>query len=658
MIRVLVFFAVLLALAFGFSWLADHPGELTLVWQGVEMKTSTMVVAIAIVAFTAAVLAVFALLRGLVRTPGAVGSFFTRRKRERGWRALSQGMIAVGAGDPSTAGRLAQEARRVLGAEPLALLLEAQAAQLSGDRAAAHEAFERMLEDPETRLLGLRGLYVEAGRYNDATAARHFAEEANTLAPRVGWAGQALLEFQSQDRDWDGALATLDRNARHRIVDKPRAKRLRAVVLTARALEIEMGEPDLARNFAMEAHGLAPELVPAAVVAARLMARAGDIKRAARVVETTWRHEPHPELADAYAHLRPGDSAQDRLARIKDLIRVRAHHTECAFALARAELEARNVSAARAALKPVMHPAPSRRACLIMAEIEEAEHGAPGKVRGWRARAARAPRDPSWIADGFVAERWAPVSPVSGRLDAFEWKVPADLLGGPVTDPFDETDEAGDDTAGLLPLEQARPDPTRADSFRPDPARPEQGRPAHMPPAAEAEPAKAPPAAEPPRAELLPPEPTRPAPSAPAPSAATPPSAAPAREKAKSGAPDRKPEPALIEAKPEPVKPAGPTAQAGPVAAEPARPTVVASDKVVILPKAAGETRPEPPRGETGKPDAPKADVPKPDTARAEAAKSAASYVFAPPPDDPGPDAGAADGAEAGEPGRRFRLFS
>ncbi|MBT9289571.1 heme biosynthesis protein HemY [Prosthecodimorpha staleyi] len=643
MIRVLVFLAALLALAFGFSWLADHPGELTLVWQGVEMKTSTMVVAIAIVAFTAAVLAVFALLRGLVRTPGAVGSFFTRRKRERGWRALSQGMIAVGAGDPSTAGRLAQEARRVLGAEPLALLLEAQAAQLSGDRAAAHEAFERMLEDPETRLLGLRGLYVEAGRYNDATAARHFAEEANTLAPRVGWAGQALLEFQSQDRDWDGALATLDRNARHKIVDKPRAKRLRAVVLTARALEIEMGEPDLARNFAMEAHGLAPELVPAAVVAARLMARAGDIKRAARVIETTWRQEPHPDLADAYAHLRPGDSAQDRLARIKDLIRVRAHHTECAFALARAELEARNVSAARAALKPVMQPAPTRRACLIMAEIEEAEHGASGKVRGWRARAARAPRDPSWIADGFVAERWAPVSPVTGRLDAFEWKVPADLLGGPVTDPFDEADDSGDETASLLSVEQARPEPAR---------------PAPMPTAAEAEPEKAPPATEPSRAELLPPDPGRPAPSSPSASAATPPSAAPAREKAKSGAPERKSEPALIEAKPEPAKPTGPTASAGTSAAEPAKPTVVASDKVVILPKASGETRSEPPRGETVKPEAPKADVPKPEAARAEAAKSAASYVFAPPPDDPGPDAGAADGAEAGEPGRRFRLFS
>ena len=34
MIRLLVFIAVLVALAFGFAWLADRPGEVTFVWQG------------------------------------------------------------------------------------------------------------------------------------------------------------------------------------------------------------------------------------------------------------------------------------------------------------------------------------------------------------------------------------------------------------------------------------------------------------------------------------------------------------------------------------------------------------------------------------------------------------------------------------------------
>jgi HemY protein len=61
-----------------------------------------------------------------------------------------------------------------------------------------------------------------------------------------------------------------------------------------------------------------------------------------------------------------------------------------------------------------------------MAEIEEGEHGDQGRVRSWLARALIAPRDPVWTADDQVFDRWAPVSPVSGRVGAFEWKVVAE----------------------------------------------------------------------------------------------------------------------------------------------------------------------------------------------------------------------------------------
>jgi HemY protein len=60
-----------------------------------------------------------------------------------------------------------------------------------------------------------------------------------------------------------------------------------------------------------------------------------------------------------------------------------------------------------------------------MAEIEERENGDEGRVRAWLTRALGAPRDPAWVADGQVFEHWAPVSPVSGRVGVFEWKVPA-----------------------------------------------------------------------------------------------------------------------------------------------------------------------------------------------------------------------------------------
>jgi HemY protein len=58
-----------------------------------------------------------------------------------------------------------------------------------------------------------------------------------------------------------------------------------------------------------------------------------------------------------------------------------------------------------------------------MAELEMRQ-GYEGRAREWMARALTARRDPAWTADGFVSDRWLPVSPVSGRLDAFEWRDP------------------------------------------------------------------------------------------------------------------------------------------------------------------------------------------------------------------------------------------
>ena len=64
-----------------------------------------------------------------------------------------------------------------------------------------------------------------------------------------------------------------------------------------------------------------------------------------------------------------------------------------------------------------------------MARIEAGELGDKGREREWLARAVRAPADRAWIADGYISDRWLPVSPVTGAVDAFEWKAPVDAIG-------------------------------------------------------------------------------------------------------------------------------------------------------------------------------------------------------------------------------------
>jgi len=67
---------------------------------------------------------------------------------------------------------------------------------------------------------------------------------------------------------------------------------------------------------------------------------------------------------------------------------------------------------------------PRESTYLLLADIEDAESGNEALVRQWMGRALHAPKDPIWTADGATNREWAPVSHVTGRLDAFRWVSP------------------------------------------------------------------------------------------------------------------------------------------------------------------------------------------------------------------------------------------
>lgn len=437
MIRVLLFFAVVAALAFGATWLADHPGTVLISWGGRDVQFSTLAGTVALLCAAALLLLLWNLLRLVVRTPSLVAGSGRARRRNRGLAALSRGMMAVGSGDVAAARRHAQDAERLLKHDPMAMLLKAQAAQLVGDRVEASRVFKAMLEHDTTRTLGLRGLHMEALRSGDTQTAYRHALEAQKIAA-LPWAGHAVLQHRAADSDWAGALATVDRNASGQLIDRQTAHRQRAVLKAAMALGAEEKAPDQALQLAREALRVAPTLVPAAVLAGRLMARRGDLRKASKIIETAYAATPHPDLGAAYVTARQGDSAADRLTRAEMLARHAPGQPESRLIVARAALDARDFARARAVMGPLLNgeqgTRPTARTCLLMADLEEVENGVSGALFEWLQRAARAPHDPAWIADGIISDTWAPVSPVTGRIDAFVWDTPREQLSANADD--------------------------------------------------------------------------------------------------------------------------------------------------------------------------------------------------------------------------------
>ncbi|PZU22999.1 MAG: heme biosynthesis protein HemY [Shinella sp.] len=434
MIKLLIYAGMVLALGFGFSWLADRPGTLSVIWQGQLIEMSLMVAASIAVAFVAAVMLVWWLIRTVWTSPHSVRRFFRARKRDRGYQALSTGLIAAGAGNALLARKMAARSRGLLRAdqEPLILLLDAQAALIEGRYDEARAKFEAMANDPETRELGLRGLYVEARRLGANEAARQYAEQAAEAAPYLSWAAEATLEHHAQSGNWQAALDLLDRQKAAHVLDKPTANRLRAVLLTAKASEAIEKDPAVARDNAVQALKFDKGFVPAALIAAQGYVREDNLRKAAAVLEQVWKIEPHPQVAALYVRARGGDTALDRLKRAERLQSLRPNHVESLLAVADAALAARDLAKAREKAMAAARMEPRESAFLLLADIEEAETGDDARIRHWMAQALKAPRDPAWVADGAVSETWRPTSPVTGKLDAFHWKVPYGQLSGPV----------------------------------------------------------------------------------------------------------------------------------------------------------------------------------------------------------------------------------
>jgi HemY protein len=406
------------------AWLISLDGTLTLEAAGYRMQPRLGVAVVLFLVVALLVIAVWAVLRRIVSAPRAMARRNRERRREQGVEALGDAIIALQAGDAARARVLAREAQARLPSNQAARLLEARADLAVGDMAAAREHYRALIADERTALAALAGLHEQARTQGRPDAALTFARKALVLEPQARWAGTAVFEDLVRRGQWAEAVAMVNVEVTNSREERAHKRRRQAVIETARAREAETSDPLRALDHALTALKLLPDFVPAALIAARIHINRGETRKAMSLLRRIWRATGHPDVALLYAHAQPGASAVDRLKRLGELVEVPPPNRAAALVLARAAIDAYDWTLARAALEPFAGAAATQGVASLMAEIEEGQSGDQGKAREWLARAVRAPRDPAWTADGLTSDEWEPVSPLTGKLDAFEWKVP------------------------------------------------------------------------------------------------------------------------------------------------------------------------------------------------------------------------------------------
>ncbi len=426
LLKIVLFVCVVAALALGAGVLMETEGGIRVAVGTMEFTLGPLQSIIALVVLVVAVWVVLRLLALLVAVfrflngdETAISRWFHRNRERQGFEAMADGMMALASGEGRLAMTKAARAERYLKRPELTNLLTAQAAELAGDTKKATEVYKRLLQDDRTRFVGVRGLMKQRLAEGDTDTALLLAQKAFALKPRHVDTQDTLLQLQADKSDWAGARKTLAAKLKHGVLPRDVHRRRDAVLALSEAKElIDEDSTVEMREAAIEANRLSPDLIPAAIMAARAYIEQGKARNASRILKKAWGAHPHPELAAAFADIEPDETISARIKRFHALTKLHPTHPETRMLLAELNIAAEDFAAARTALGDLADTDPTARSLTIMAAIERGEGAEDSVVKGWLARALTAPRGPQWVCGSCqsVHAEWAPSAHAQASL--------------------------------------------------------------------------------------------------------------------------------------------------------------------------------------------------------------------------------------------------
>lgn len=434
LIKILIFVAIVTGLTWGAVQLMDVQGGANIAVAGYEITLNALQLVFAFAALIVAVwlglkllkllIAVFHFLNG---DETAISRHFDRNRERKGFEALSEGLFALASGEGHLAMAKAKRADKYLDRPELTTLLTAQAAEMTGDTRTAETSYRKLLENDDTRFVGVRGLMHQKLAIGDTDTALGLARKAFEIKPKHEEIQNTLLKLQAEKSDWSGARETLGAKLKSGNLPRDVHKRRDAVLALSEARDIlDEGQSMEAREAAIQANKLSPDLIPATVMAARAMIANSNPKGASRILAKTWGVNPHPDIAAAFAEIAPDEAPEARLKRFRTLTKQNPTHPETQMLLAELNIAAEHFPGAKRALGQLVTEDPTARSLTLMAAIERGEGADDAVVRGWLTRALTAPRGPQWICDNcqHIHATWTPVCTNCAAFDTLEWKRP------------------------------------------------------------------------------------------------------------------------------------------------------------------------------------------------------------------------------------------
>jgi HemY protein len=423
LLRILVFVGIA-------ALLATQEGTVEANWNGYTVQIHLGFAALALFI----VLLGVSFLSGLVTKIGYVPREFQRyrldRRRIKGQQALMRSLSSFASGDYKMAFYFASRAQKFLpdSEAGLPLLLQANAARGKGDPAETDAAFQQLLKNPDTLLLGVQGLMQKAMTSGDYPQALALAREAYKRESGNHYLLRQIYDLEIRNRFWNDALVTLDKAQRKKVVQEADADLDRtSLYLLLGDMAKREGRAGEAQAFYKKAWKIDHNFAPAVVRLAENWLAEGRRVKALGIVQDAWKKTGHPELLPVFGALAPTDEKSLRHGgKYRWFEWVQEFHPEsreAVLALARAAIDEELWGEARSALARAEKLGPTKDLYMLWVMMEEKTAGGADKVRQWLDRAAKAEEGPMWICAKTLRRFavWTALVEPEGYFNTLRW---------------------------------------------------------------------------------------------------------------------------------------------------------------------------------------------------------------------------------------------
>ena len=397
-------------------WVAEHPGTVSVEWMGVEEEFHVGFAILFILFIAMFGIFLFSVIKGTLDFPKNYARYREITNKDKGMKALTLGLAAVAAGDAKAATYQAQRAQSLLKENnPVAKLLEAQAARLKGHEMDAARAFVALMDDKDAEFLGVRGLLQSALDNGDYKSALELVHRALALHPKQAWLLCIAYDLEIKARNWNSARKILYRTEKVGAIAVNKAASDRVAMLLAEADDAKQNGQE-AQYFRLlnKAFKLDPHFIPSVLGLVRMYLERGKHRAAISIIEKAWKTHAHPGLVELWAAAYKPPKDKDGMARVRwfeKLLSFNPESVEGLQALAVVMTEEGLWGEARKHLQAAETIRPNVNLYKIWARLEEKATQDDTAVRGWLEKAADAPRERVWICSetGRIYDDWSPV---------------------------------------------------------------------------------------------------------------------------------------------------------------------------------------------------------------------------------------------------------